>query len=36
MIELLYGVYYIKGGMYSMVKVMEKRFIEMGGKILLN
>ncbi|WP_025724976.1 phytoene desaturase family protein [Acholeplasma granularum] len=36
MIELLYGVYYIKGGMYSMAKAMEKRFLEMGGKILLN
>lgn len=36
MIELLYGVYYIKGGMYSMAKAMEKRFLEMGGKLLLN
>lgn len=36
MIELLYGVWYIKGGMYSMAKAMERRFIEMGGKILLN
>lgn len=36
MIELLYGVHYIKGGMYSMAKAMEKRFLEMGGKILLN
>lgn len=36
MIEMLYGVYYIKGGMYSMAKAMEKRFLEMGGKILLN
>jgi phytoene desaturase len=36
MIELLYGVHYIKGGMYSMAKAMERRFLEMGGKILLN
>ncbi|MDY0210699.1 MAG: phytoene desaturase family protein [Acholeplasma sp.] len=33
MIELLYGVWYIKGGMYQMAKAMEKRFLEMGGKI---
>ncbi|QQS60867.1 MAG: phytoene desaturase [Candidatus Moraniibacteriota bacterium] len=36
MIELLYGVWYIKGGMYSMAKAMEKRFLELGGKIHLN
>lgn len=36
MIELLYGVYYIKGGMYEMSKAMEKRFLELGGKIHLN
>ncbi|VEU82263.1 Dehydrosqualene desaturase [Acholeplasma hippikon] len=36
MIELLYGVYYIKGGMYSMAKAMERRFLELGGKILFN
>jgi phytoene desaturase len=36
MIELLYGVWYIKGGMYQMAKAMEKRFIELGGKIHLN
>ena len=36
MIELLYGIWYIKGGMYSMAKAMEKRFIELGGKIHLN
>lgn len=33
MIELLYGVWYIKGGMYQMAKAMEKRFLELGGKI---
>lgn len=36
MIELVYGVWYIEGGMYQMAKAMEKRFIEMGGKIRLN
>lgn len=36
MIELVYGVWYIQGGMYQMAKAMEKRFIEMGGKIRLN
>lgn len=36
MIELLYGVWYIKGGMYQMAKSMEKRFLELGGRIHLN
>lgn len=36
MIELLYGVYYIRGGMYQMAKAMERRFLELGGKIHLN
>ncbi|CCV64631.1 phytoene desaturase [Alteracholeplasma palmae J233] len=36
MIELLYGVFYIKGGMYAMAKAMERRFLELGGKIKLN
>ncbi|VEU81240.1 phytoene desaturase family protein [Haploplasma axanthum] len=36
MIELLYGVWYIKGGMYQMAKAMEKRFLELGGTIKLN
>lgn len=36
MIELLYGVHYIKGGMYQMAKAMERRLIELGGKINLN
>lgn len=35
MIELLYGVWYIKGGMYSMAKAMEKRFLEIGGTLHL-
>lgn len=33
MIELLYGVWFLKGGMHSMAKAMEKLFLEMGGKI---
>jgi phytoene desaturase len=36
MIELLYGVWYIKGGMYQFAKAMEKRFLEMGGQIHLS
>ena len=36
MIELLYGIWYIKGGMYAMAKAMEKRFLELGGTIHLN
>lgn len=36
MIELLYGIWYIKGGMYTMAKAMEKRFLELGGKIVFN
>ncbi len=35
MIELLYGVWYIKGGMYQMAVAMAKRFEELGGKIIL-
>lgn len=36
MIETIYGVWFIKGGMYTMAKSMEKLFIELGGKINLN
>lgn len=36
MIELLYGIWYIKGGMYGMAKAMQKRFEELGGRIMLN
>ena len=36
MIEMVYGVWFIKGGMYTMAKSMEKLFIELGGKINLN
>ncbi len=31
MIELLYGVWYIKGGMYSMANAMGRLLAEMGG-----
>jgi phytoene desaturase len=36
MIELLYGIHYIKGGMYQMAVAMERRFKELGGTIHLN
>lgn len=36
MIELTYGVWYIKGGMYAMAAAMEKLFLELGGKIFYN
>lgn len=32
----IYGLYYIKGGMYSYIKALEKLIIEMGGKIERN
>lgn len=33
MIELLYGIWFIKGGMHTMAKAMERLFMELGGKI---
>lgn len=33
MIEFFYGVWFIKGGMYTMAKSMEQLFLELGGKI---
>lgn len=36
MIELLYGIHYIKGGMYQMAIAMKKRFEELGGTIHLS
>lgn len=35
-ISQLYGLWYIKGGMYSYIKSLEKLFYEMGGKIYIN
>lgn len=35
MIELLYGIWYIDGGMYAMAKAMERRFLECGGTLHL-
>lgn len=32
MIELLYGIWYIDGGMHKMAEGMEKVFLELGGK----
>lgn len=34
MIELIYGVWFIKGGMFQYAKALEKRFIELGGQIV--
>jgi len=36
MIELLYGIWYIQGGMYAMAKAMQRRFEELGGRVVLN
>lgn len=36
MIEFLYGVWFIKGGMFGMAKGMARLFEEMGGEILYN
>lgn len=36
MIELTYGVWFLKGGMRAMALAMEKLFLEMGGKLVLN
>lgn len=36
MIELLYGIWYIDGGMHKMAEGMEKVFLELGGKIHFN
>lgn len=36
MIELMYGVWYLKGGMHSMAKGMEKLLTDLGGKINYN
>lgn len=33
MIEFLYGVWFIKGGMYTMAEAMERLFLELGGSI---
>lgn len=36
MIEFLYGVWFIKGGMYTMASAMERLFLELGGEIHYN
>lgn len=36
MIEMLYGVWFIKGGMYTMAKSMEKLLLELGGTVHYN
>ena len=35
MIEFLYGVWFIKGGMYTMASSMEKTVPRLGGKVAL-
>lgn len=36
MIEFLYGVWFIRGGMYTMATAMERLFYELGGTIHYN
>ncbi|WP_214630889.1 phytoene desaturase family protein [Paenibacillus agaridevorans] len=36
MIEMLYGVWFIKGGMHMMARSMERLFLELGGKAFYN
>lgn len=36
MIETVYGVWYMRGGMYTMAQAMERLFYEQGGKIEFN
>ncbi len=36
MIEYLYGVWFIKGGMYTMASAMERLFKELGGAVHYN
>lgn len=36
MIEFLYGVWFIKGGMYTMASSMERLFLELGGVVHYN
>ncbi|SFM22696.1 phytoene desaturase family protein [Salibacterium qingdaonense] len=36
MIEHLYGVWFIKGGMYTMAASMERLFLELGGDVHYN
>ena len=36
MIEFLYGIWFIKGGMHTMATAMERLFLELGGEIEFN
>ena len=36
MIELLYGVWFMKGGMYAMAQGLERLFLEQGGELHLS
>jgi phytoene desaturase len=35
-VSKLYGIWYIKGGMYAYIKALEKLIYELGGKIKRN
>jgi len=35
-LEKMYGVWFTKGGMYSLVEALQKLFLEIGGKIKTN
>lgn len=35
-IQFIYGIWFIKGGMYTMTSAMERLFKELGGKIYYN
>lgn len=36
MVELIYGIWFLKGGMFAYAKALEKLFLELGGKINYN
>lgn len=36
MVELIYGIWFLKGGMFAYAKGLEKLFLELGGKINYN
>ena len=36
MLQFLYGIWFIKGGMYTMTKSMEQLFLELGGTVHYN
>lgn len=36
MIELFYGIYFIKGGMFAFAQSLQQLFLDLGGKLHLN